>query len=61
MREAAAVIGVSRMTVKRWADSGRITPQMKLRGSNGPVLFKTADIEALKAEREAERASEASK
>jgi len=42
--EAAALLGVSDDTVRRWADSGRLT---LVKGENGPSLVDGAELAAL--------------
>ncbi len=42
--EAAALLGVSDDTVRRWADSGRLT---LVKGDNGPSLVDGAELAAL--------------
>lgn len=47
---AAAMLGVGRTTIKRWAVSGRL-PATKLPGDRGPYLFAVSDVRALAASR----------
>lgn len=46
--EAAAVLGVTRSTVNRWAQIGLLKPIAKLNGVTGARIFKRADIERVK-------------
>ncbi|WP_032363994.1 helix-turn-helix domain-containing protein [Rhodococcoides fascians] len=46
--EAASIIGVSRATLTRWVQSGRIEPAKKLPGLTGAALFDRDEIEAMK-------------
>jgi hypothetical protein len=51
---ACDLLGIDRSTLSRWITDGRVTPVMKLsEGVTGAHVFKRADIEALRAEREA--------
>lgn len=49
--EAAALLGVDRSTVTRWAQSGRLEEHMKFPGLRGPRLFERSTVEALAGER----------
>lgn len=49
--EARKMLGdIDRSTLKRWVDSGRVTPFRKLPGETGGYLFYRAEIERLAAE-----------
>jgi predicted site-specific integrase-resolvase len=59
--EASEELGVSRATLSRWIDAGRITPIRKLPGLAGGYIFHRAEVRRAAAEktlREAERAAE---
>ena len=58
VREAAAVIGVSRSTIERWAANGKLPPLRKMDGQTGSYVFE-AGVVRRKAEerRQARRAS----
>ena len=47
-RDVAALLGVSRATVNRWSESGRIRPAGEL-GKRGIRVFDRAAIEAIAA------------
>lgn len=49
--EAAECLGISRPTLTRWVQSGRVAPHTKLPRKNGALVFKREAIEALAAER----------
>ena len=52
--EACRILGdISRSTLTRWVESGRITPAYRLPGENGAVLFTRAEVERVAAERSA--------
>lgn len=56
--EAAAVLGVNRVTVLRWAIKGRLPIVRRLPGPNGAVLFDAGVVRRLAQKRlleEAER------
>lgn len=48
--DVCALRGVNRSTVKRWVDSGRLTPAQKLPGKTGAMLFRRSDVEGLTAD-----------
>lgn len=50
--EVCALRNVHRSTVKRWVDSGKLTPAVTLPGKTGAMLFRRADVEALNATEE---------
>lgn len=54
--EAAALLGVSDDTVRRWAESGRLTLE---KGENGPTFVDGAQLAALAQSNAQEAASEA--
>lgn len=45
--EAAAILGVKRVTVNRWAVDGKIPIAVQMSGETGMRLFNRADIEQL--------------
>jgi excisionase family DNA binding protein len=47
--ESAELLGIERSTLSRWTKDGRITPAMRFPGKTGPLLYRRADVEALKA------------
>lgn len=49
--EVCAVLGVSRMTLSRWRESGRLVPDDQVPGPRGEYLYARAKIEQLAAER----------
>ena len=49
-KEAAELLGVPRSSLSRWLESGRLRPYMK---TDATPVFRRADIEQFKAEREA--------
>ena len=53
--EAAAVLGVSRSTVNRWADLGKLVPVFKCEGKRGARFFNRSEIERFKRELEQNR------
>lgn len=55
--EAAAELGVSRSTVNRWADLGKLVPVFKGEGTRGARFFNRSDIDRLKRELESKRAA----
>ena len=44
--ESAERAGVSRRTITRWIESGRLTPATKLPGDTGAMLFDPSDVDA---------------
>lgn len=46
--EAASILNVSRSTVNRWAEIGKLIPVFKGEGPTGARYFKRRDIERLK-------------
>lgn len=42
-KEKAAELGVSRATLTRWVQAGKITPAYKAEGPTGVMLFKAGD------------------
>lgn len=50
--EAARLLGVSPVTITRWAADGTLPPAGKLAGKNGAFLFTRATIETKLAESE---------
>lgn len=42
-KEKAAELGVSRATLTRWVQAGKITPAYKADGPTGVMLFKAGD------------------
>ena len=53
--EACRILGdISRSTLTRWVESGRITPDYRLPGENGAFLFIRAEVERVAAERSAD-------
>ena len=55
--EAAALIGVERSTLSRWAAAGRISIAHQLPGRNGAILFTRSEVERVAAEWQTEKAS----
>ena len=52
--EACRILGdISRSTLTRWVESGRITPVHKLPNENGACLFIRVEVERVAAERAA--------
>jgi len=49
-QEAAALLGVDKSTLTRWAKAGKIKA-VKAPGSNGPYLFRPAEVHRVAAER----------
>jgi len=49
--EAARMLGVTGVTITRWAATGRLTPALKLAGPRGAFLFHRAEVERLARER----------
>ena len=43
--EAAAIIGVERSTLSRWAENARLLPAMRLPGKNGAALYRRTDVQ----------------
>lgn len=48
--QAAAVIGVNRRTITKWAESGRLPESLRLPGDTGARLFARMDVERIAAE-----------
>ena len=44
--EAAGRAGVTRRTITRWIESGRLNPAARLPGETGALLFLPADVDA---------------
>ena len=44
--ESAERAGVSRRTITRWIESGRLAPVAKLPGDTGALLFDPDDVDA---------------
>lgn len=53
--QAAKRCGVDRTTFFRWVQLGQIAPAMKLPGATGAMLFDPAEVDALAADKAAER------
>lgn len=51
--EAAHLLGVSRSTITRWADTGYLPNAARLDGRTGAYMFERADVERLAQERAA--------
>ena len=57
-REAAEILGYKDVgSIARWAQIGRLKPSRKLPGKTGAYLFRRHDVERLRDELAAERAS----
>lgn len=55
-QEALAILGLTEpSTISRYVRAGKLTPARKLPWKTGAFLFLRADVEALAAERAAER------
>lgn len=52
--QAAKQAGVSRRTIVKYVESGRLTVALKLPTKTGAMLFRQRDIDVLTAERRAE-------
>jgi excisionase family DNA binding protein len=49
--EAAKILGVSRMSLSRWAKDGTLPPAGQLGGGTGAYLFERSAVERLRDER----------
>ena len=55
--KACLLLGIDKSTLSRWVAAGVITPEIKLPGKNGAMLFDPQDVTRLCLDRGAARAN----